>query len=97
MNRIKICTLVTSMVATSASLAGGGPYPLLDFSRPSKGTSGIGEISNKMTLFYGGEFWISPIPGFETYQKEYLLITAMVLSITLYKHRRFLSRKSTAQ
>jgi len=72
----------------SNAYAGGAPYRWCDFGSRDGKFYGIGEISNQITFFMGESFWISPIPGFVTYWKDYAILSMMLAVALTWWYRR---------
>jgi len=72
--------------------AGGAPYVWLDVRSGDGQIYGLGEVSNNLAFFLGDHVWISPIPGFVSYQKYYsCLMFIMVLALMALLNKSKLS------
>jgi hypothetical protein len=80
--------ILAQFVLQSHAHAGGAPYRWCDFGSGNGKFYGIGEISNQITFFLGDAFWISPIPGFVTYWKDYTVLTVILIACLIWWHKR---------
>ena len=76
--------LLITILCWSISLnAGDSRYDWADF-----GGFGLGEINNQLLIYCGDDICITPIPGFETYWKWYLLWSIASIFIILFIRKK---------